>query len=94
MNRFIDYLQNKIHKNQNKSKHIINVFKRDSNVMTDDKKYYEDFEFLIKDKEKIRTLILKNLSLSSVVFIPSHSVILLKVRMFLKASETKWCVSI
>ena len=37
------------------------------NVMTDNKQDYEDFEFLIKDKEKIRTWLLKNLALSSVV---------------------------
>ena len=35
--------------------------------MTDDKQEYGDFEFLMKDKEKIRTWWLKNLSLSSVV---------------------------
>ena len=67
MNRFTDYLHNKIHKDQKKSKRLINVFKRISNVMTDQKKDYDDFEFLIKDKEKIRTWLLKNLSLSSVV---------------------------
>ena len=35
--------------------------------MTDDKKNYDDFEFLIKHKDKIRTWLLKNLSLSSVI---------------------------
>ena len=67
MNRFTDYLHNKIHKDQKQSQRIINVFKRVSNVMTDDKKEYDDFSFLIKDKAKIRTWLLKNLSLSSVV---------------------------
>ena len=67
MNRFTDYLHNKIHKDQKQSQRIINVFKRVSNVMTDDKHEYDDFSFLIKDKEKIRTWLLKNLSLSSVV---------------------------
>ena len=66
MNRFTDHLH-KVSKDQKKSKRIINVFKRISNVMTDDKKDHNDFEFLIKDKEKIRTWLLKNLSLSSVV---------------------------
>ena len=66
MNRFTDYLH-KIHKDQKQSQRIINVFKRVSNVMTDDKKEYDDFSFLTKDKAKIRTWLLKNLSLSSVV---------------------------
>ena len=67
MNRFTDYLHNKIHKDQKQSQRIINVLKRVSNVMTDDKHEYDDFSFLIKDREKIRTWLLKNLSLSSVV---------------------------
>ena len=67
MNRFTDYLHNEIHKDQKQSKQVINVFKCVSNVMTDDKQEYDDFSFLIKDKEKIRTWSLKNLSLSSVV---------------------------
>ena len=67
MNRFTDYLHNKIHKDQKQSQRIINVFKRVSYVMTDDKHEYDDFSFWIKDKAKIRTWLLKNLSLSSVV---------------------------
>ena len=67
MNRFTDYLHNKIHKDQKQPKRMLNAFKRVSNVMTDDKQENEDFSLLIKDKEKIRMWLLKNLSLSSVV---------------------------
>ena len=67
MKRFTDYLHNKIHKDQKQSQRIIIVFKCVSNVMTDDKQEYDDFAFLIKLKETIRTWLLKNLSLSSFV---------------------------
>lgn len=66
MNRFTDHLS-KISKDQNKSKRTLNVFKRISNIMNDDKKDYNDFEFLCRDRERIRSWLLNNLSLSSVV---------------------------
>ena len=64
MNRFIAYLH-KINKFDDLKK-IVNVFKRMNNVMTDKKKDYDNFEFLIQDKEKIRTWLLNNLSTSTV----------------------------
>ena len=66
MNRFTEYLY-KINKFDDNSKRIINVFKRMNNLMTNDKKDYNDFNFSIQDKDKIRTWMLNNLSTSSVV---------------------------
>ena len=54
MLRFTRYLH-RLNKFNNDSKCIINVFKRMNNVMTGDKKDYDDFNFLIKDRDKIRT---------------------------------------
>ena len=73
MNRFTDYLHNKIHKDQKQSKRIINVFNRVPHVMIDDKQEYDDFSLQIKDKEKMRTYLLKNLSLY--ILIQLHFVI-------------------
>ena len=65
MNRFIAYLHKK-NKYDDDLKKIVNVFKRMNNVITDKKKDYDNFEFLIQDKEKIRTWMLNNLSTSTV----------------------------
>ena len=65
MNKFISYLH-KINKFGDNLKRIVNIFKRMNNVMTDKKKDYDDFEFLINDKTKIRSWLLNNLSTSSV----------------------------
>ena len=54
MQRFTKYLHG-INKFDDESKWIINVFKRMNDVMTDNKKDYDDFNFLIKDKDKIKT---------------------------------------
>ena len=61
MIRFTQYLH-KINKYDDASKRIINVFKRLNDLMTDNKKNYDDFNFLMKDKEKIRTWLLNNLA--------------------------------
>ena len=66
MIRFTQYLH-KINKYDDSSKRIINVFKRLNDLMTDNKKNYDDFNFLIKNKEKIRTWLLNNLAILSVV---------------------------
>ena len=65
MNRFIAYLHKK-NKYDDDLKKIVNVFKRMNNIITDKKKDYDNFEFLIQDKEKIRTWLLNNLSTSTV----------------------------
>ena len=39
-----------------------------SNVITDNKKDYDNFDFLIKKKDEIRTWLVNNLSTSSVSF--------------------------
>ena len=67
MDRFIAYLR-KINKFDDSKKKIINVFKRMNNVITDNKKDYDNFDFLIKNKDEIRTWLLNNLSTSSVSF--------------------------
>ena len=85
MNRFTNYLH-KIQKYDDDSKHIINVFKRMNDLMTDDKKDYDDFNFLIKDKDKIRTWLLKNLATSSVV---SYSIALRHAIQSMDISESK-----
>ena len=71
MIRFTQYLH-RIKKYDDAYKRIINVFKRLNDLMTDNKKNYDDFNFLIKNKEKIRTWLLNNLATSSVVLIALH----------------------
>ena len=66
MLRFTRYLHG-LNKYDDDSKRIINLFKRMNDVMTNDKKDYDDFNFLIKDRDKIRTWLLNNLATSSVV---------------------------
>ena len=85
MNRFTNYLH-KINKYDDDSKRIINVFKRMNDLMTDDKKDYDDFNFLIKNKDKIRTWLLKNLATSSVV---SYSIALRHAIQSMDISESK-----
>ena len=67
MDRFIAYLR-RINKFDDDKKRIVNVFKRMNNVITDNKKDYDNFDFLIKNKDEIRTWLLNNLSTSSVSF--------------------------
>ena len=67
MDRFIAYLC-RINKFDDDKKRIVNVFKRMNNVITDNKKDYDNFDFLIKNKDEIRTWLLNNLSTSSVSF--------------------------
>ena len=50
MNRYITFFH-KINKSDDKTKIIINVFKSISNVMVDNNKDYDDFEFLTQDRE-------------------------------------------
>ena len=88
MNRFTNCLNylHKINNYDDDSKRIINVFKRMNDLMTDDKKDYDDFNFLIKDKDKIRTWLLKNLATSSVV---SYSIALRHAIQSMDLSERK-----
>ena len=85
MQRFTKYLHS-INKFDDESKRIINVFKRMNDVMTDNKKDYDDFNFLIKDKDKIRTWLLNNLATSSVV---SYSIALRHAIQSMDISEKK-----
>ena len=54
--------------------------------MTNDKKNYNDFNFLIQDKEKIRTWLLNNLATSSVV---SYSIALRHAIQSMDISESE-----
>ena len=85
MNRFTKYLH-RLNKFDNDSKRIINVFKRMNDVMTDGKKDYDDFNFLIKGKYKVRTWLLNNLATSSVV---SYSIALRHAIQSMDIPETK-----
>ena len=85
MIRFTQYLH-KINKYDDSSKRIINVFKRLNDLMTDNKKNYDDFNFLIKNKEKIRTWLLNNLATSSVV---SYSIALRHAIQSMDISESE-----
>ena len=85
MIRFTQYLH-KINKYDDASKRIINVFKRLNDLMTDNKKNYDDFNFLIKNKEKIRTWLLNNLATSSVV---SYSIALRHAIQSMDISESE-----
>ena len=85
MQRFKKYLHS-IDKYDDESKRIINVFKRMNDVMTDDRKDYDDFDFLIKDRDKIRTWLLNNLATSSVV---SYSIALRHAIQSMDLSEKK-----
>ena len=85
MQRFTKYLH-RINKFDDELKRIINVFKRMNDVMTDNKKDYDDFNFLIKDKDKIRTWLLNNLATSSMV---SYSIALQHAIKFMDISEAK-----
>ena len=85
MIRFTRYLH-KINKYDDASKRIINVFKRLNDLMTDNKKNYDDFNFLIKNKEKIRTWLLNNLATSSVV---SYSIALRHAIQSMDISESE-----
>lgn len=67
MDRFIIYLC-KINKFDDDRKRIINVFKRMNNIITGKKKDYDNFDFLIQNKDEVRTWLLNNLATSSASF--------------------------
>ena len=67
MDKFTLYLTNN-GRSEAETKKRVNVIKRLNNIMNDNKKEYDDFEFLIQDKERIRKWMLENLATSSCSF--------------------------
>ena len=65
MDAFIVYLH-KINKSESRQIQIVNIFKRISNIITCNKRNYDDFSFLIRDKYKITSWMLNNLKASTV----------------------------
>ena len=67
MNKFILYLQN-IRRSDAEQQKRTNVIKRLNNLFTDNSKDYDNFQFLITDKEQIKTWMLQNLAVSTCGF--------------------------
>ena len=67
MNKFLRYLQNNGQSDAEQKKRS-NVIKRLNNLFTENSKNYDNFEFLIKDKERIKTWMLENLSVSTCAY--------------------------
>ena len=65
MDAFIVYLH-KINKSESRQIQIVNIFKRISNIITCNKRNYDDFSFLIRDKYKITSWMLIHLKASTI----------------------------
>ena len=64
MNRFTTFMENKDF-SDDVQKRKINVIKRLNNVFTNKSENYDDFNFLIDEKEGIRKWLIENLSTST-----------------------------
>ena len=69
MNRFTTFMENKDF-SDDVQKRKINVIKRLNNVFTNKSENYDNFDFLIDEKEGIRKWLIENLSHQLVVITP------------------------